>query len=64
MNRNVVTLSHLDPELHEWFKQEAQRRTQETGVRVHAWQLFNTAAREFREREDHNQNAEEVSHAD
>lgn len=27
MNRNVVTLSHLDPELHDWLKQEADRRS-------------------------------------
>jgi len=51
--RNVVTLSHLDPELQEWLKEEAHRRTQETGIRVCSWQLVNTAIREFRERQDH-----------
>ena len=62
MNRNVVTLSHLDPELHDWLKEEAQRRTQNTGVRVHAWQLANTAIREYRGRSDHDKEPQEVSH--
>lgn len=61
--RNVVTISHLDPELHEWLKKEARRRTQESGVRVHAWQLVSTAIREFKVRQDHDKPAEEVSHA-
>jgi len=61
--RNVVTLSHLDPELHEWLKEEARRRTQDSGVRVHAWQLVNTALREFKARQDHDKPAGEVSHA-
>lgn len=64
MNRNVYTVSHLDPELQEWFKEEAKRRTHETGIRVWAWQLFNIAAREFMERQNHQSIAEEVSHAD
>ena len=64
--RNVVTISHLDPELQQWLRDEAHRRTEETGTRVHSWQLVNTAIQEFRERQDHNNNnkAEEVSDAD
>lgn len=60
--RNVVTFSHLDPELQEWLKEESKRRTQETGVKVWAWQLVNTAIREFRERQDSKKPAGEVSH--
>lgn len=62
--RNVVTLSHLDPELQEWLREEARRRTKETGVRVHAWQLVGMAIREFKTRQDHEKPVEEVSHAD
>ena len=58
MNRNVVTISHLDPVLQKWLNDEAHRRTKETGTRVHAWQLVNTAILEFRERQDHNKTAE------
>lgn len=60
--RNVVTISHLDEDLHNWLKEEAHRRTQESGTRVHAWQLINTAIREFRERQNHVNPEKEAVH--
>ncbi|KKM14594.1 hypothetical protein LCGC14_1704560 [marine sediment metagenome] len=46
--RNVVTLSHIDPGLHQWLKDEAQRRTDKTGTRVTMTELIGSAIAEFR----------------
>ncbi|MBA7601840.1 hypothetical protein ES703_08924 [subsurface metagenome] len=47
MSRNVVTLSHLDPELHEWLKDEASRRSKD-GARVSLSRLVEEAVRRFK----------------
>ena len=44
--RNVVTLSHLDPKLHEWAKEEAKKRSLTLG------RLVEEALRRLREKED------------
>ncbi len=48
--RNVVTLSHIDPELHQWLKDEAQRRTDKTGTRVTMTELIGEAIDQYRAR--------------
>lgn len=42
--RNVVTLSHLDPKLHQWAKKEAKRRSMPLG------RLIEEALRALREK--------------
>ncbi|KKK87461.1 hypothetical protein LCGC14_2753030 [marine sediment metagenome] len=48
MSRNVVTLSHLDPGLHQWLKEEARRRTEATGARVHIYELIGEAVDRYK----------------
>ena len=48
MSRNVVTLSHLDPELHEWLKEEASRRSQDS-ARVSLSSIVQEAVRRLRD---------------
>ncbi len=43
MARNVVTLSHLDPDQHHWLKDEARRRSEATGIPVHLYELIGEA---------------------
>lgn len=43
--RNVVTVAHVDPELHEWAKNEATRRSEEKGRKVPLWEVFDEALR-------------------
>lgn len=50
--RNVVTLSTLPLELHEWLRDEAARRTQQEGKPVHIYSLVVAALEEFRQREE------------
>ena len=50
MQRNVVTISHLDPDLQQWLKDEAARRSARTGRRVGYWHVMDEALREYRER--------------
>ena len=57
--RHVVIISHLDPELHKWGKDEAARRSQD-GSPVHFWQVIEEAVRDYREKCE----AKEVAHAD
>ena len=47
MQRNVVTLSHLEPELHEWLRDEANRRSKD-GARVSLSSLVEEAVRRFK----------------
>jgi len=48
--RNVVTLTYIDPELHQWLKDEAQRRTDKTGPRVTMTELIGEAIEQYRAR--------------
>jgi len=54
--RNVVTFSHLDPDLYEWLKYEAARRSG-SGTKVRVWQVLNDAVRAYKDHE------KEVAHA-
>lgn len=46
--RNVITISHLDPKLHQWLKDEAARRSKD-GDRVYAWQVLQEAVAHYKE---------------
>jgi len=50
--RNVVTLSDIPKDLHDWLKMEAARRSKLSGKRVGISQVVAQAVREFRERVD------------
>ena len=50
--RNVICISHLDPDLHQWLKDEAARRTAQTGKRVAFWQVLDEALRDYKERSE------------
>lgn len=60
--RNVVTITHLDPDLHEWLKEEARRRSQQEGRRIRLWHLINAAVQDYKAKCDLVA-AGEVSHA-
>lgn len=65
--RNVVTLNHLEPDLHRWLKDEAARRTREEGHRVGIWELVQTSVQDYKAKCDDARDpvaAGEVSHAD
>lgn len=46
--RNVVTLSDMPPDLHEWLKQEAERLTKETGRKTSLYNVVVQACVEYR----------------
>jgi len=48
--RNVVCISHIDPKIHDWFKQEATRRSQQAGKRVALAKVIGQALLEFKEK--------------
>lgn len=66
--RNVVTITHLDPDLHEWLKEEARRRSEREGRRIRLWHLINAAVQDYKAKCDPASAepvaAGEVSHAD
>lgn len=55
--RNVITISHLDPKLHQWLKDEAARRSGDH--KVYAWQILQEAVQHYKQACENNQ---EVSH--
>lgn len=44
--RHVVSLSHIDPDLHQWLKDEAARRSDHK--RVYTWQVVDEALRLYK----------------
>lgn len=48
--RNVVTLSDLPPDLHQWLKDEAKRLTDTTGKKTSMYNVVILAAEEYRAR--------------
>lgn len=48
--RNVITLSDVPRELHDWLKTEAARRTKLSGKRVGIYQVVVQAVREYKDR--------------
>ncbi len=56
--RNVVCIAHVDPDLHEWFKDEATRRSQE-GRKVALWEVVADALRDFKVKCENNKGGED-----
>lgn len=46
--RNVVTLSNVPPDMHDWLKQEAARQAKKTGKRVGLYQVVMQAVEKYR----------------
>ena len=64
-HRNVICISDMPPDLHEWVLAEAKRRGREIGKRYSAALVFQEAIRELKAKLDHNQAPPaEVGHAD
>ena len=51
MYRHVVSLSDIPIELHEWFKNEAERLSRERGKKVSLSKVIVKALEEYREKE-------------
>lgn len=53
-DRNITCVSHIDPRLWQWCKEEAKRVSQKIGANgkhpIRAWQILDLALREFRDR--------------
>lgn len=48
--RNVITLSDIPKDIHDWLKTEATRRSKLSGKRVGIYQVVAQALREYKER--------------
>jgi hypothetical protein len=46
--RNVISVSDMPLDLHQWLKDEAERQSKETGKPVFMYQLLIRAAEEYR----------------
>ena len=46
--RNVVTLSDIPPDMHQWLKDEAERQSEKTGKRVGIYQVVVQAIEKYR----------------
>jgi len=62
--RNVICISDMPPDLHEWVLAEARRRGQELGKRYSAALVFQEAIRDLKAKLGNNNHAEpvEVNH--
>ncbi|MBA7613100.1 hypothetical protein ES703_20343 [subsurface metagenome] len=64
-HRNVICISDMPPDLHQWVKAEAKRRGKEIGKRYSVALVFQEAIRELKAKLDNNHNSpEEVGRAD
>jgi len=54
--RNVVTLSDIPADLHQWLREEARRQTEKEGKRVPIYTIVIKAIREYKDK------ANEVNH--
>ncbi|MBA7668108.1 hypothetical protein ES703_76212 [subsurface metagenome] len=64
-HRNVICISDMPPDLHQWVLAEAKRRGKETGKRYAAALIFQEAVRELKAKLNHNDaEPEEVGLAD
>jgi len=51
IHRNVVCLSHMDPELQKWCKDEAERRHQANPKKPYGiWMIVDEALRDFKKK--------------
>jgi len=64
MHRNVICISDMPPDLHEWVKAEAKRRREATGKRYSEALIFQEAVELLKTQLDNNHSPEEVGHAD
>jgi len=62
--RNVICISDMPPDLHEWVKAEAKRRGEAIGKRYSAALVFKEAVELLKEKLDNNHSPEEAVHAD
>jgi len=62
-HRNVICISDMPPDLHQWVKEEAERRGKETGKRYSVALVFQEAVQLLKAKLDHAE-PEEVGHAD
>ncbi len=64
-HRNVICISDMPPDLHQWVKDEAKRRGQEIGKRYSVALVFQEAIQLLKAKLDNNHNSsKEVGHAD
>ena len=62
-HRNVICISDMPPDLHQWVKTEAKRRGQEIGKRYSVALVFQEAVELLKAKLNHNHTSEEVEHA-
>ncbi len=64
-HRNVICISDMPLDLHQWVKDEAKRRGKKIGKRYSVALVFQEALRELKAKLDNNHTEpEEVRHAD
>ncbi len=56
--RNVVTLSDVPQDVHDWLKQEAARQSEKTGKRVGLYQVVLQAINKYRADLENNHSSE------
>ena len=61
--RNVICISDMPPDLHQWVKDEAKRRGQEIGKRYSVALVFQEAIRELKAKLDNHTEPVEAGHA-
>jgi len=63
IHRNVICISDMPPDLHQWVLAEAKRRGKEIGKRYSAALVFQEAIRELKAKLDNNHTPQaEVTH--
>lgn len=64
-HRNVICISDMPPDLHQWVKDEAKRRAEEIGKRYAVALVFQEAVRDLKAKlENNHAQPVEVGHAD
>jgi hypothetical protein len=48
--RNVISISDMPADLHQWLKEEAERESKEAGRPVYMYQILIRAAEEYKAR--------------
>jgi len=61
-HRNVICISDMPQDLHQWVLAEAKRRGKEIGKRYSAALVFQEAIRELKAKLDNHSSPVEVSH--
>lgn len=56
--RNVVTLSDIPPDMHQWLKDEAERQSEKTGKRCAIYQVVVQAIEKYRAELEGNHNGQ------